>query len=233
MKIKLSCFYSLSIFATVLFILTNCTKKDDNNSNQTSQTSTLTDIDGNVYQAKTIGTQVWMVDNLKTKKFNDGTSIPLVIPDSIWEFLLTPAYCWYDNNEVTYENQYGGLYNWYAINSGKLAPTGWHIPSDEEWQILVNFLGGDLVAGGKMKEADTTHWSNPNSTGSNLSGFTALPGGMRDEGSEAIRIIGYYWSATEHDSSFAYGRTLQNTTPIIFRNLIPKTFGLSVRCVKN
>ena len=222
------------VLMVVLTMLNYSCKKADNNGNNTNNPpENVSDIDGNIYHSVSIGTQVWMVENLKTTKFNDGTAIPMVIPDSIWEFLITPAYCWYNNDETIFKNPYGALYNWYTVNTGKLAPKGWHVPSDADWQVLVDFLGGTLVGGGKMKEIDTIHWHNPNEGATNSSGFSGIPGGSRDEGSMSIGIYGFMWSSTEYDASFSYDRTLFNNTPYVFRNIIPKTFGLSVRCLRD
>ena len=118
----------------------------------------VTDDDGNVYHSVTIGTQVWMVENLKTTKYNDGTSIPLVTDATDWHNLLTPGYCWNNNDEATYKATYGALYNWYTVNTGNLCPTGWHVPGDAEWTTLTTYLGGEDVAGGKLKEVGITHW---------------------------------------------------------------------------
>src|SRR5674476_633708 len=141
-------FNLLAIFAILLMFASSFTEGDSSN--------TVTDIEGNVYHTVKIGTQTWMVENLKTTKYKDGTAIPLVTDNKVWINLPTPAYCWYDNDATTYKNTYGALYNWYAVNTGKLAPTGWHIPTDAEWTTLQNYVGGELVAGDKMKA--TTLW---------------------------------------------------------------------------
>jgi len=122
----------------------SCKKKDNNNPTP----STVTDIDGNVYHIVAIGTQVWMAENLKTTKYNDGTFIPLVTDSTAWGNLSTPGYCWYNNDAATYKNTYGALYNWFTVNTGKLSPKGWHIPSDTEWETLITYLGGESLAGG-------------------------------------------------------------------------------------
>ena len=122
---------------------------------------TVTDIDGNVYNTVTIGTQVWLKENLRTTKLNDGTEIPYVTSGGIWAGLSTPGYCYYDNswsNAITY----GALYNWHTVNTGKLCPTGWHVPSNEEWETLITYLGGDSLVGGKLKETGTAFWESPN-----------------------------------------------------------------------
>jgi uncharacterized protein (TIGR02145 family) len=168
------------------------------------------DIDGNLYHSVIIGTQEWTVENLKTATFNDGTPIPLVTDGTDWENLTTAGYCWFNNESVANKETYGALYNWYAVNTGKLAPAGWHIPSDWEWTVLSDYLGGENVAGGKMKEAGTVHWSSPNEDATNSSGFSALPGGARyldgDFRSQSDSCI--WWSATEFDASNAYNRSI-------------------------
>src|SRR5450759_4787246 len=119
------------------------------------QAQTVKDIDGNVYKTVTIGKQVWMVENLKTTKYNDGITIPLVIDNTAWTDLITPKYSWF-NNDIANKEVYGALYNWYTVNTNKLCPKGWHIPTDEEWTTLTTYLGGEGVAGGKLKETGTT-----------------------------------------------------------------------------
>lgn len=116
---------------------------------------TVLDIDGNVYRTVTIGTQVWMVENLKTTRLNDGTPLQLVPFPSVWRRTVDPAYCW-RQNDSSYKEPFGALYNWHAVRTGKLAPPGWHVPTDEDWTILTSFLGGDSIAGGKLKEAGLT-----------------------------------------------------------------------------
>jgi uncharacterized protein (TIGR02145 family) len=137
------------------------------------------DQDGNAYKTVNIGNQVWMAENLRTTKFNDNKTIPLVKDSTAWSNLITPGYCCYDNDAETYLSLYGALYNWYAVNTGKLCPEGWHVPSDEEWITLRTYLGGEELAGGKMKESGISHWQSPNAGATNQSGFTAIPGGVR------------------------------------------------------
>jgi len=202
--------------------------------------TTVTDIDGNVYHAVTIGTQVWMVENLKTTHYQDGTAIPNVTEDSIWSYLTTGAYCDYDNkssNSVIY----GRDYNWYAVaNSHNICPKGWHVPSDAEWTTLTTYLGGETVAGGKLKETGTAHWVTPNTGATNQMGFSALPGGYRS-GSDfygQFVIVGYYggewWSSTESSASSAWYRGMYFRRSDVKRdNDYNKTVGLSVRCLKD
>ena len=157
------------------FILLISSCSNNNIVNPAPTPLTATDIDGNVYHTVTIGTQIWMVENLKTTRYNDGSPIPFVTDSSSWSNLTTPGYCWY-NNDTTNKNTYGALYNWFAVNTGKLAPTGWHVPTDDEWTTLTTYLGGESIAGGKLKETGTTHWRTPNAGATNEIGFTASSG---------------------------------------------------------
>jgi uncharacterized protein (TIGR02145 family) len=195
----------------------------------------ITDVDGNSYNTIAIGTQTWMAENLKTTKFNDGTSIPLVTSSTTWGTLLTPAYCWYNNDETTYKVTYGALYNWYTANTGKLCPTGWHIPSDAEWTTLTDYFGGLSIAGGKMKEAGTSHWISPNTGGTNESGFTGLPAGYRDKTSGFLNFGTYalWWASTGINSTDSWGRGLYNLDATVYRYNYYNNHGFSVRCIKD
>jgi uncharacterized protein (TIGR02145 family) len=195
----------------------------------------VSDIDGNTYKTIQIGTQTWMAENLKTTKYNDNTSIPLVTDNTAWSNLATPAYCWYENNSASYKAIYGSLYNWFAINTNKLCPAGWHVPTDPEWTTLETFLGGKIVAAGKMKEVGTNNWNSTNSGVNNSSGFTGLPGGYRYRAGTftSIGFLGAMWAATAYDASYAWYRymTAAGNDLTVISNY--KTSGFSVRCVKN
>jgi len=201
----------------------------------TTQTETVTDADGNVYHTVTIGTQVWMAENLKTTKYRDGTAIPNVTNAASWVGLTTGAFCWYNNDATTYKNTYGGLYNWYAVNTGKLAPTGWHVPTDAEWTTLTTFLGGEDVAGSKLKETGTTHWLSPNAGATNETGFTALPGGYRinDGAYGDFGGSGYWWCSNEGGTSNPFLRYMTCGFSKVVRSDTSKQYGISVRCVKD
>jgi len=221
-------YYPFLVMTAILILTTSCEKKED-------PSGTMTDGDGNVYTSVTIGTQVWLVENLKTTKYNDGTDIPLVTDDVEWVNLNTPGYCWYDNDAATYKNPYGALYNWYAVNTGKLCPTGWHVPTDAEWTILTTYLGGTSVAGGKLKELGTTHWTTPNTGSTNETGFTALPGGLREVdglffycGNE-----GFWWNSPEYMVTDALYYTMYFNYNFVYSSNFNKRYGLSVRCLKN
>lgn len=197
---------------------------------------TVTDIDGNVYQTVTIGTQVWMEENLKVTHYRNGDSIPNVTDGAAWSTLTTGAYCEYNTDSANVPT-YGRLYNWYAVaDSRNIAPVGWHVATDSEWQTLSDSLGGDLVAGGKLKEAGTAQWNSPNTGATNESGFSALPGGYRYFGSGTYFTMGNYasfWSSTEYSSSYAWGLFLGYDNLGITRGGYVKGYGFSVRCVRD
>jgi uncharacterized protein (TIGR02145 family) len=201
-----------------------------------SQAGTVTDIDGNVYQTVTIGTQEWMAANLKVTHYRNGVAIPNVTDNSIWQGLPWGAYCDY-NNDVNNVAVYGRLYNWYAAaDSRNIAPVGWHVPSDAEWQTLVDFLGGGSVAGGKMKETGTAHWLSPNTGATNESGFSALAAGYRYFNGFFYGLGSYeaaFWSSTGYLSSYAWYRSLSRSSAQVLRNNDNKTGGYSIRCIKD
>jgi uncharacterized protein (TIGR02145 family) len=193
------------------------------------------DPDNNNYGVVTIGTQVWMADNLKTTKFSDASPIPLVTDNTAWSNLSTPGYCWYDNDESTNKDTYGALYNWYTVGAGNLCPAGWHVPSDAEWEFLVTYLGGASITGGKLKETGTAHWADPNTGATNETGFTARPGGTRTSSAiyKYITILGYWWASTEASASSAWYRNIYNNNSSLLKNNFTKTNGFSVRCLKD
>jgi uncharacterized protein (TIGR02145 family) len=201
------------------------------------------DIDGNVYDTVQIGTQLWMKSNLKTTKYNDGTVIPNVIDNTVWMGLTTGARTYYNNDSITYKPTYGALYNWFAVNTGKLCPIGWHVPTDEEWTVLSDFLGGADVAGGKMKTTGTEYWNAPNEGATNESGFNGLPGGYRygsdNTSFRDILDVGYFWSSSDYNGWAAWSRLLGSQINSIGRepnehvhNAWHQT-GASIRCIKD
>jgi uncharacterized protein (TIGR02145 family) len=229
--------YLLVIVVSFLILAISC-KKDDND-----EPIAVNDIDGNGYHAVTIGTQVWLLENLKTTKYNDGTAILQVTGDEKWVNLSTPGYCWYNNNEVTYKAEYGALYNWFTVNTGNLCPTGWHVPTDQDWHQLVLFLdpsavlaiNESTVAGGMMKETGTTHWESLNTGATNESGFTALPGGYRSFNGtfQNVGENGVWWSSSEYSSANAYYRLLYHFESGVLRRNFNKLNGFSVRCLRD
>jgi uncharacterized protein (TIGR02145 family) len=224
-------FYSLFIMI-VLFFAKSCKKEDDENKNPID---TITDIDGNVYHFDTIGAQIWLLENLKVTHYRNGDIIPNVTSNGEWEHLRTDAYCNYKNND-SITLIYGRLYNWYAANDPRnICPKGWHIPSYSEWWVLVNYLGGEFIAGGKMKETGQEHWF-MNYKATNESGFTGLPGGYRSYyGGECIDIgqNANWWTSTDKDSIWAPVCTLLWYDASFYRDQVLKTSGFNLRCVKD
>jgi len=218
-----------------------------------NDTGTVTDIDGNVYQTVKIGNQVWTVENLRTTKYNDGTPIPLVTDSVAWKALNTSGYCYY-NNTTNADNikKYGALYNWYVVNTKKLAPKGWHVPTDAEWTTLENYLIANgynwdgTTTGNKIAKsmAAKTDWETsatlPGAIGNDLmknnrSGFSALPGCYRgiDGNFYLCGILGFWWSATERDASTAYYRDLSYFVDTFIGYNYNKSCGLSVRLLRD
>jgi len=198
---------------------------------------TITDSrDGVTYKTVKIGTQWWMAENLQATKYCDGTNIPNVTNDTEWRGLITGAYCWYNNDESSYKNIYGALYNWYAASDGrKLCPTGWHIPSISEWYILTNYLGGVSIAGGKMKEVGTNHWQSPNTGATNESGFNGLPNGYCGYNSqfEALGISGGWLSSLDYGGEATETLSLSNKSEMFYASPTNKMTGHAVRCIKD
>jgi uncharacterized protein (TIGR02145 family) len=194
----------------------------------------VTDIDNNKYKTVQIGTQIWMAENLNVSHYRNGDSIIQVLDKKVWSNLNTGAWSNY-NYDTALGRIYGKLYNWHAVNDQRgLAPSGWHIPSNNEWKILENYLGGYIEAG-KMKEPGTSHWLSPNSEATNESGFTALPGGSCAINGTFSNIgaNGYWWTSTEYYASMAWYRSLDYQYPSIYNSTDNKGNGFSVRCVKD
>lgn len=193
----------------------------------------ITDIDGNIYHTVTIGTQTWMVENLKTTHYRNGSPIPQITDPTQWANLTSGAWCYY-NNDPANEALYGKLYNWYAVNDVRgLAPQGWTVPSDTNWTALTNFLGGESIAGGKMKA--TVSWSTPNTGATNESGFTCLASGIRFyNGSFGnMGLYSFLWSSTEDVAGGAWHRSLSYNDDTIFRTNLYEPLGISVRCIED
>lgn len=219
-----------------LTYLINYLYKDGSEPDCGIETGTLTDIEGNIYRTVKIGGQWWMAENLKTTHYRNGDSIPLIADSGTWEALTTGACCEYDN-ELTHVDIYGRLYNWFAATDNRnIAPEGWHIPSDSEWEELVEYLGGDvMIVGGKMKESDTIHWSYPNAGATDEGGFWGLPAGSRNITGfyGSLHHGAYFWSTTEFDVNTAWLRHLWYTDSEAYRRWYSKQDGLSIRCIKD
>ncbi len=184
----------------------------------------------------TIGTQNWQRRNLDVSTYRNGDVIPYVKDNTTWANLTTGAWCWY-NNDPELGKIYGKLYNWYAVNDSRgLAPEGWHIPSDAEWIVLTNTLGGSAVAGGALKQIGTSLWNSPNTGATNSTNFTALPGGYRTDISGVfafLNSLGEWWSSNEINASSGKGYTLYSSNSSLSPGTIGKKYGLSVRCIKD
>jgi uncharacterized protein (TIGR02145 family) len=195
--------------------------------------NTVKDVDENVYKTIPIGKQTWMTENLRTTKYNDGTSIPYMA-DSTNILVSDPAYYLY-NNDIANKSIYGLLYNWYVVNTKKLCPSGWHVPSNDEWTTLAAVLGGENAAGGKLKETSTKHWDSPNTGATNETGFTALPGGYRSifGAFDGFGSYGAWWSATEYGDAGAYIWNVSNDNSKLSWNVPSKSSNFPVRCLKD
>ena len=213
-------------------LLSNCGSDDDDGTGLNLEH--LTDVEGNVYVAVPIGSQVWMAENLNVTKYNDGTDIPYVTDEHNVGSLTTGAYSYYAKDPGN-ADLYGALYNWHAIGSGKLCPKGWHVPSDAEWSILINFLGGEDVAGGPLKEITTAHWSSPNAGATNDSGFSAVPAGYLYDNStyHSVGNVTHWWTSTQKDANSAWDRYVTYKDAKALKGEYSKQVFYSCRCVKN
>ena len=203
----------------------------------------VADAEGYLYKTVVIGNQVWMAENLRTKKYNDNSDITPVTSASAWAALTTEAFCWYENDETTNKPLYGALYNWYAVNKGNLCPTGWHVPTDAEFKTLEMQLGMTQVQadasswrgtdqGVQLK--NTAGWTTGN--GTNTSGFSAMPGGYRyyfDGTFNGKGTIGYFWTTIQDIPGRAFMRQLENSHDAVERENAGEGAGKSVRCLKN
>lgn len=199
---------------------------------------TISDINGNVYNTVNIGTQIWTTENLKATNYSDGSSILYESIDSIWGGLTTAAFSTF-NNDLTNTEEYGNLYNFYAvIDSRNLCPTGWHIPSESEWTTLITYLGGDSIAGGKMKEVGFTHWQNPNTGADNSSELTIIPAGYRYSnygfnkgGFQGINGNASIWTSTSSSDSTSKAKYFYPGTASVGHLDHSNSYGRSVRCI--
>ncbi len=204
--------------------------------------TSVIDIEGNVYKIVTIGNQVWMAENLKVTKYNDGTEIPLETDNTAWSNLSSPGYCYYDNS-LTNKETYGALYNWYAVssstNGGKnVCPVGWHVPSDSEWTTLTNYIGG-TSQGNKLKS--TSGWINfdtkkPEGNGTDDYGFSGIPSGIRSYDLGYFALIGsygYWWSSTFNTTNTAWYHRLNSNNSDVDRIDGFNSYGMSIRCIQD
>jgi uncharacterized protein (TIGR02145 family) len=233
---------------TILFglILLACNKKDTDTTipapapvvntitthlNPNLTYGSVTDIDGNTYATIVIGTQEWMAENLRTTRYSNGDSIPYIADGTEWQKMRTGAMTQYDNDSL-FSSIYGLLYNWWAVvDSRNICPEGWRTPTNEDWILLTDSLGGEFYAGDKMKSK--VLWNTPNTDATNESGFSGLPGGVRTYGFSLSGNYGYWWCSREINVNRASNLYLGHSISRVWRNTSYKTDGLSCRCVKN
>jgi uncharacterized protein (TIGR02145 family) len=240
----------ISSFAAIGFVLIitySCKKDDGGTPNQTNNKTTavfnsqltyeiVSDQDGNIYKTITIGTQTWMAENLRTTSYQNGEAIPEVTDTTAWKNLSSGAYCNYNNTKnIDTIATYGRLYNGFTVSDSRnIAPKGWHVPTNAEWITLITYLGGDTVAGSKLKEKDTTHWQSPNKGTTNESGFTALPAGYRDTKGKFLSMSFYsQWWSNETDAANANLRSMYYFSNDIGSGSVSMKYGFSIRCVKD
>jgi uncharacterized protein (TIGR02145 family) len=231
----ISRFYLLLTAGLVLATASQCSRRESN---------TVKDIDDNIYSTALIGDYRWMTENLKTVRLNDGSAIPCIKDQSAWLRMDSAAYCYYQNNEA-YADTLGFLYNWYAVNSGKLCPAGWRVPSDKEWMQIegtadTRFGPGDSVwrrpglrgydAGQRLRSVSGWRKGIP---GTNDLGFSALPGGERLTRFFAGGSSGFWWTSTEASAASAYYRSIIYSFESVSRDTHPKRMGFSVRCIRD
>lgn len=231
---------SLPMIITLVLVFASSCKKEGPDISYGS----ITDQSGNTYKTVEIGTQTWMAENLGTTRFNDNITIPNVTANSAWSNLTTPGYCWYDNDEIANKPLYGALYNWHAVNTGKLCPEGWHVPTDAEFKILEMFLGMTQAEADEYEWRGTDQGSQLKSTtgweagenGNNNSGFSALPGGYRyrlDGSFNNIGELSYWWCSDEKDPTLGNYRRLDGNNDGIYREATMRAAGKYVRCLKD
>ena len=248
-----------AVFTVLLSLLVLCAliscDKNPLNDDDNLVFGTLKDIDGNVYKTVIIGNQEWMTENLRVTKYNDGTSIPHVTDSSQWSNITTPGYCFYNNStDVSYRNKWGALYNWYVVspsNPKQIAPVGWRVPTDADWDTLQNYLitngynwdgstSDNRIAKSMASKTDWISSTNAGAIGNDLSknnasGFSALPSGNHNYNGSfyAQTLFGYWWCAKEFDASYAYSRHLYYLNEDLKIYFNRKRFGFSVRLVRS
>jgi len=227
-KIRMKNILNTCIVVLLVLLTQSCEKDED---------TSIKDGDGNTYTSVQIGQQVWMKEDLKTTKYRNGDLIGTTVPATLdITAEATPKYQWaYDGNESNVAT-YGRLYTWNAVTDNRnVCPTGWHLPTDKEWTTLTTFLGGESVAGGKLKETGITHWPSPNTEATNESDFTALPSGYRDLNGEFsfFHSFGYWWSSTESTTTYAILRFVYSSFSNVYNGGSYMQNGFSVRCLQD
>jgi len=238
MKKAIIILFTLSATLFFIFLFSACEEEN-------GDSIKVTDIDGNEYKTVTIGEQVWMAENLRTTTYNDGEEIPNVTDSYEWINLSKGAYAWYEN-DYSKANTYGALYNWYTVETCKLCPDGWHVPTDRDWKVLEMHLGMSRREADDVNNRGTNEGSKLAGKGSlwdsgsltndsdfSKTGFNAVPGGARKELFVDIGKYCYFWSSSEESSKESFYRYLTKNYSKIGRLSNPKHIGLSVRCIKD
>ncbi len=240
---RLFYFICMGLVGLTLTACDNGNEDGDNDDN--NGTGTVVDVEGNVYKTVKIGNQIWMAENLRTTKYNDGTDIPAITTSSAWNYsVTTPAHCWYSHDSSTYKQWFGALYNWYAVNTGKLAPAGWHVPTVADWNELSEYVSAHLGTSSSLAKAlaSKTNWMVSNTEGyisyqsstNNSTGFNAIPAGIHANLAFGNYGTSAYWWSSETYGDFGQFASLRNNTiDRMFIDTYAKYYGLSVRCVKN
>lgn len=212
---------------TILLLILNC-------SLSTSASAQVTDIDGNTYAIVYAGRQAWLGENLRTSRFNDGRTIPVVTDSILWPSLTAPATCWYNNDSTTFHVPYGRMYNGYTALDPAICPIGWSVPTARDWDSLITTLGGNTVAGGKLKHEGTQYWYEPNTGATNEFGFTALPSGFRSHmnGSFNYQGVRAGWFVTMPGSIVAF-RWVSWDLIAAGSGAIAPNAGLAIRCFRD
>ena len=204
----------------------------------TGQIESIKDIEGNIYKTVGIGTQFWMAENLRTTKLNNGKILNNLTSNSRWGFSKIPGYCYYNNDSLQYSTIFGPLYNFYVISSDSICPTGWHVRTEQDWNILKEYLGGGLLAGGKMKDIYSKYWNSPNYCIANDYNFSALPGGSRRFDTGLFYELGNegnWWTSSNipQYQDHALIMTIIKGNTYLSSNSRYKHEGVSIRCIKN
>lgn len=240
-RLKIS--FSLVLWIiSLLPLIISCESKDNpfvesKELGHTGQEGTIYDIDNNKYKIIGIGTQIWMAENLKVTRLNNGKPIQNIKDSVEWYRAEKPGYCWYNNDSVQNGQTYGALYNHFTIKTDSLCPVGWHVPSSEEWNVLIEYIGGREVAGGELKKNGVYYWEEPNLKATDKYGFSALPGGYRDALTDArfssIKLRALFWCREDLSNFYAPFIGLNFSSSSAGLSFKSKQTGLSIRCILN
>jgi uncharacterized protein (TIGR02145 family) len=229
-------FVSIGITSFIMLLSNSCESVESDFIDYTGQAGTITDIEGNIYNTTGIGSQIWMAENLKSTTLNNGIEIPEIKDITDWTYSVAPGLCYYNNDSANYKKTYGPLYNFYVVSSEIICPIGWRVPAESDWKKLSAYLGGDDIAGGKLKQSGGTTWKGTNVTIINNYSFNALPGGFRRHSWGTfmyIGINGYWWTSSSEGDFQASIRSMNNSEMNLTKHTSFKTDGYSIRCIKD